>query len=490
MTGDILNKTKILKYPKVKTFETIDEKSLIKFIDDHRVTFKSKYKTDLDYYIGKNCEIIKKINLDKYNPDNRITVPHSRTFVQIVKGYMYKPGLITYSSQNQGYIERINEIFKINNEPLKSAELGENQSKYGIGIELVYIDSILDESIKAVPRFTSIDPEEIILIYNMDVEPKLIGAIRYFLVEENESEDEKLYKVEVYFMNRVEIWQLKESHNKKEAIQTGEVYDNPFGEIPVIIYLNNQEYHADYSPVKPLIDAYDVLMSDSINEIQRFASAYLILKEYIFANPNDGNEKEHELAKLKTRRVFEFMSGEGGAQFLTKDIPGDFFEIVKKTLREDIEFHSHIPDFRSKSFEAASGVAMRFSIFDFENLCGDKQALFEVGLRKRLQLIDKILKIKAVDTSFVDIKFTRNLPTNVKEWVDIFVALVSTNKISEEDLFKILPKEIIPDLKEALKRAKKMKEENQAMLNFENAMDQDPGLDKSQEQDKNIDKKA
>lgn len=473
MIGDIVNDIQLLKYPKVESFESITSQELIKYIENHMHSFKKKFKTDLKYYIGKNQEITNKKKTDKYNPDNRLTVPYARSFTQIVKGYMYKPGLITYSSQDKVYMEQINEIFKENNEPLKTSELGENQAKYGIGLELIYLDKIMGATLTAIPRFTVIQPEETILIYNMNVEPKLIGAIRYYIVEEDEQENKKIYKAEVYFLNRVEIWRIIEKDQKKEAIDTGEVFENLFKEIPIVTYLNNQEYHADYQPVKPLIDAYDVLMSDSINELQRFASAYLILKDYIFANPNDEQEKARALEDLKTKRVLEFIGGEGGAQFLTKDIPSDFFETVKRSLREDIEYHSHIPDFRSKSFEAASGIAMRFSIFDFENLCGDKQALFEVGLKKRLKLINTILSFKAIDINDIDIKFSRNLPTNIKELVDIFVSLVATNKLSEEDLFKILPKEIIPDLEEALKRAKKMKEENQKMMGFNDAMDQD-----------------
>jgi hypothetical protein len=34
-----------------------------------------------------------------------------------VAGYMYKPGLITYSSENEGYLETLKDIFDKNRNP-------------------------------------------------------------------------------------------------------------------------------------------------------------------------------------------------------------------------------------------------------------------------------------------------------------------------------------------------------------------------------------
>ena len=86
---------------------------------------------------------------------------------------MYKPGLITYHSENQPYLDKLNEIFRENLEELKTSELGENQGKYGLGVELMYIsDKTNIEDINALPRFTSVSPEECVFIYNMEIEAR------------------------------------------------------------------------------------------------------------------------------------------------------------------------------------------------------------------------------------------------------------------------------------------------------------------------------
>ena len=461
MNGDIKVSIKVLEYPKIETMDILTPDQIVKLIEDNQ-QIKNKCCENQDYYIGKNRAIVDKRGFDKDNPDSRVVVPYARTLTQIVKGYMYKPGLITYSSEDQVYINTINEIFDFNDEPLVTAELGESQSKYGLGIEILYVDQ--NEENQTLPRFSSVKPEEIILIYNMAIDPKVIGAIRYYITDKAPDMNMDIYSVEVYYSDRVGTYKLTDTNGKK-SIEFITEYQHFFGEVPVNVYKNNTEMHADYEPIKPLIDAYDIMTSDSINEMNRFASAYLILKDYIFSNPEDGNEKAKELEMLKTRRVLEFMGGNGGAEFLTKDIPSEFFEVVKRTLREDIEYHSHIPDFRGKNFEAKSGVALQWSLLDFENLCGDKQALFEKGLRNRIKLINNFMSIKALEASKIDINFKRNTPADYTTLINTIIQLKTSGLLSDEDLIYMMPAEWVPDPEAALERMNQQKEEN--MIRFD-----------------------
>lgn len=494
MTGDIKNTINVdLKYPKVETFENLTDEDILKYIEKHK-NFIKKYDENKDYYIGKNTSINSKKKVDENNPDSRISASYSRTMVSITKGYMFRSGYITYSCENKNYEDTLNNIFEINNEPLKTSELGEAQSKYGIGIELLYSErqNNIPESIQklsnvkqteteliqnneTIPYFCSVEPQEVILFYSMDMFEKLIGAIRFYIIDEKEKEKIRIYKVEIYYKNKISEYEMIEDFGGKRTLTFLRDYENFFYDIPFAIYKNNSEYNADYEPVKTLIDAYDIMMSDSINEIQRFAFSYLIIKGMILFDETDANDREQVLEKMKNNRVLQFMeSGTGaGAEFLTRTIPSEFFDSVRNTLREDIQFHSRIPDFRDKNFQAASGVSLIYSLFDFENLCADKQSQFEVGLRQRLHLINNFLKIKAVETDKVDIKFTRNIPTNLKEKVEIFKQLAETNKIADEDLLAILPKEIIPDIEKALERIKKQKEENMEMFDLDTATVED-----------------
>ena len=76
------------------------------------------------------------------------------------------------------------------------------------------------------------------------------------------------------------------------------------------------------------------------------------------------------ITKIKEDRLFE-VDEKGNVHFLTIDIPSQFFDLLKKTLLEEIENHSHICDFRGENFQAKSGEAIKFALLDMENLCGD-----------------------------------------------------------------------------------------------------------------------
>lgn len=467
MNGDIKNNLKILKYPIIDQFENLTNDQIINYIEAHS-NFIKKFKENENYYIGKNVIINTKKEVDTNNPDSRVSVPYARTMTSIVKGYMFRPNNILYFSNNELYLKKLKEIFKINNEPLKTSEMGEAQSKYGVGVELLYTDRNLKNEKETIPYFCSVNPAEVILFYSMNLYEKLIGAIRFYVVSEDEKKDEKKYKVEVYYRDKIVEYEMIEKSQQQKTIQIKKEYPNFFFDIPFVVYKNNTEYHADYEGVKTLMDSYDIMMSDSINEIQRFANAYLVLKNYIAFDNTDDNEGEGALEKLKTTRIFQFMGTDGGAEFLTKSIPSEFFNSVKDSLREDIQYHSHIPDFRSKNFESASGKALLYSLFDFENLCSDKQALFEVGLKKRIELINNFLKIKAIDSSEINIRFIRNLPLDVQDKVLQFVQLAGTDKLSDEDLLNILPRDILPNVEEALNRLKEKKEEESKKFDLDN----------------------
>jgi SPP1 family phage portal protein len=428
LQGDITNKTKLLSYPQVGAEDKdvnglIKDTKILKIIENHQ-SFVSKFNSNLNFYIGKN-ECIKQ-KIDDNAPDNEINIPYARTLTHTVKGYMYKPGNITYSLEddlNQEYFDNLMEIFKANKEPLKNSELGENQSKYGIAFEILYTKLNGD---MAIPYFEIVNPQEAIPIFDYTIEKNLVACIRYYNVENDsdpKAKEKITYKVEVYYPSTIFNYVIKEVKNVRgEALTTLEFTDqseNFFKDIPINMYLNNQEYMADYEPIQGLLQLLDKLMSGSANEFDKFASAYLIMKNYVLG----GNEEEagSKLERLKKLRVFE-IGEDGDIKFLVKDIPVAFFQEIKNTIKEDIQRHSFIPDFMDQSFGTASGIAIRYKLIGLENLCSDKEALFREGLERRLNLINNFLKVQndKADISKIEIKFFRNLPEALTDEINNF----------------------------------------------------------------------
>jgi len=476
MKTDIKNNFKVFKYPELEIdiglFLTA--KQIIEQIEKHLNTFVNKFNENESYFLGVNRTIVTKEKDDEYAPDNRITVPYARTLNQIIKGYMYKPSLISYNSENEAYLQILQDIYDKNYEPLKTSELGEDQGKYGIAFELLFADSeIEDAELSTYPLFIKCKPQEIIPIFQRSLNKKLICFIRYYIIEDStvdtnskSNERKKVWNVEVYYKDKVETYEMTEKNGQKEIIIKDE-YEHFFGDVPLCMYVNNEEFQADHEPIVTLIDAYDKLISSSTNEEDRFSSAYLVLKNYILANSNDDNEKRQIMERLKKFRVFE-VQDDGEIKFLTKDIPSEFLSFLRGVLREDIQFHSHIPDFRDQNFQASSGEAMKWALFDFENLAAGKQAYMEVGLQRRIKLINNFLSIKAIDADKVTIKFERNLPSNDTMQIDNVIKLKNTELLSDISLLHLLPKDMVNDPDAEIELLKKQKEENIQMFDFEN----------------------
>jgi len=370
--------------------------------------FSSTYFAENEkYYKGENPTITNRDSPDNTgeSPNNKVPVSYARKIINTVVGYMYKPGLIFYNSEKDKALDELHKIFNLNNEPLKSAQIGKQASLYGAGYELHYTDE------KSQSRFCKINEREIIPLYDYSIEPQLIAAIRFYNVKESDGE---VTKIHVYYPDTIHNCQMtKGGGGFKHIDETAHYYK----QIPLVVYRNNEDEIGDFDTVKKLIDAYDVLMSDSLNEFDRFAWAYLILKGLTL-------ETDDEAENIKLKKIFE-VPIEGAVDFLTKDIPHDFIQFMSELIRKEIHKQTHVPDFldNAQTGDSLSGVAISKLLYDFEFIAATKEAYFKEGLQKRIELINAVLGIKSgkdAASGDVQIIMNRNIPQNDKENAEIY----------------------------------------------------------------------
>lgn len=475
MKTDVKNIIQLIKYPRVSTESLIDgtlPQDFIQNIINASNNFLSKFNDNDSFYVSKNQPMHAYGDIEA--PQNEVNIPHAKTMTNTVKGYMFKPGSIKYAvqanddkendlSKNDGKettFDKLNHVFRINNEDVKNAKLGESQSKYGIAFELLYAKLDI-ESNKTEPYFTFIDPKEIIPVFDDTIENNLICAIRVYSVIDwgKQDKEKQIKKVEVYHKDRIDYFTLK-IDGENSSFEFIESVPHYFKDIPLVIYYNNDEILADYEPVRSLVVLYDKLFSDAANELDRFAAAYLIMKNYILAGSSD--EAKHTLERIKSMRVFE-VGADGDIRFLTKDIPVAFLKEVKDSLKADITIHSHIPNFHDETFGTASGIAMQYKLMDFENLCADKEAYFRQGLEKRLKLLTNYLSLlNTVDNdNEIIINFSRNIPNSNVDAVNMANILKNSGlPISDETIMTQIP--FIEDAKKEIEKYNAQEEENKA----------------------------
>ncbi len=375
------------------------------------------------YYLGDNPGIMDRL----ISPgQNQVPVPYGRLLVTIVVGFMYKAGLISYASTQESeeansYFDELERIFGENREAELNTELGKDQTIFGEAYELHYIDN--DEGID---QFAKVPVFDFIPVYNYDIKPKLIAGIRYFRTAEVQHQS---YHIEVYYADAIDYFDLIGA-----ALRKTETKSHPYGQVPVVVYRNNEELKGDLEHIQKLIDSYDLLISTFLDDEQKFAEAILL----IYGKYLDTETVE----KLKKLRVIDGLRENDRLEYLTKDLTTSGRQDLLNIIRQEIHRQSLIPDMVDTSvLGQKSGEAFIYLFALFELLAGEKQSYFAQGLKKRIQLITSVMSYpkgsSVGNPDEIKINFTRNLPKNLVMYADMVSKL--WGMVSKKTLLSQLP---------------------------------------------------
>lgn len=225
-----------------------------------------------------------------------------------------------------------------------------------------------------------------------------------------------------------------------------------FKMVPVAIFKNNEEETGDFEKVISLIDAYDKMESDSLNDFEYFVDAYLALYGY--------NADSEDVAQMKEDRVILMDEGTK-AEWLIKNNSDAPTENIKIRLDNDIHKFSFCPNMTDQEFAAnASGVAIKFKLMGTENLVSIKERKFKKGLQQRLEIISMVDAMLGAgfDWRMVEIVFTRNLPANDMDAASMINLLHGI--VSDETLLAQLS--FVDDIQNEIDKVKEQREEDKA----------------------------
>ena len=439
---------------------TLTNDLILDLIDKHS-TEKSRLEKLLRYYNNENDKISNRVYKNKNKPQNRLSHPYAQYITDTAVGYLLgKP--IAYTTEDKNLLETMTDIFRYNDEADNNTTLAKMASIYGYAYEIMYLDK------NAKPRFKAIDPSELIVCYDNTLEENIVLAIRYYdeVVRNNDLEET---------VTRLEVYTKPTENDKGEIIANGKIIrgtirlesitledeeDYYFNDIPVNVYINNDELYGDFEKVLSLIDAYDQSQSDTANDFELFTNCMLVINGELI----DDEQAEN----LNDVNLIQFLNSDSDAKYLIKDIQDTALENYKNRLNEDIHRFSFVPNMSDENFSNnASGIAMKFKLMGLENLIGVKEAKFKKGLMRRIELLCAYAKMKNnSDYSYLAIEpvFTRNTPNNELELSQIMQNL--TGILSEETIIGMSPRvsDIQAEIERKEKEANKLYEDDYSEL--------------------------
>lgn len=378
------------------------------------------------YYDGDHA-ICHRTFADASKPNNRVSHGYPKMIANMYAGYLLgEPVVYTAGVGGEVLEENLNADFEYNDEQAENSLLALDLAICGVATEILYVDN--DGRL----RFARVDPIGCIAVHDNTIEENLTALIRYYDVPEVTSEKVTRY-VEVYDAQSKRVYKTDLSGLGLTLLSDEAHY---FGDVPAVDYRNNSRCMGDFEGEIGLIDGYDLMQSDALNEDEYFSDAYLMLRGM------QGTDGE-DIAEMKEKRVM-LLPSDGEAQWLIKQTNDAASENIKTRLDKDIHRFIGVPDMTDENFAGnASGVAIRYKLLAFENVAKAKEREFKRGLQRRIELLCNMWSVMGrgeYDWRSVTITFKRALPQNLEEAAQAVSTLGGI--VSDETKRSILPIEI------------------------------------------------
>ncbi|RAT99443.1 phage portal protein, partial [Brevibacillus sp. Leaf182] len=379
---------------------------------------------------------------------------------------------IRYSANEEGtdvekYVKKLQAVLMANDEESLSYDIIEDGSIDGEVFEYYYFD---EDGQICIAEFKA---DECIAVYDTTVKAKLIAVIRYYTLTDA-TKNTKTMLVEVYDEQKITYLRQEGSalvldtgreenpalHNITVQIkdQDGKVQQKPV--VPWTHYVNRRRKHqqnrddgmvegmGDLSDLKHLMDAINKAVTGKVDVQEYFKNPKVLFEDLdlddLILYDSEGNlitdveKKKQYLAKMWS--TSQILVG-GKAVPITWDLQDQHEENTINRLIESLLDQTGTPHLRPDQVGTApSGIALKIIFYHADIKAGMKMRHYGKGFRNRIRIITGMLNRKYKkqwDYQAVDVKFSKNMPVNLVEMVEIVTKLVG--QLSHEERLALLP---------------------------------------------------
>lgn len=435
----------LLTYPRAEFDEKNIKKELVlKLIREHEKQLP-RFKKLKKYYLGEH-DILSKQRA-KNKPNYKPVCNHAKDIADTSTGY-FMGNTISYSNSEDTDIDEL--LIAFDNAEVDESDHDNalDMAIYGVAYEYVYArenENILD--------IKSLEVENTFIVYDDSIEQQPLFGVYYFKRKENKADTETYQAV---IMTKQFVYSIVLEGKEKGVISDKPIPHN-MGDIPIIEYKNNKYSIGDFEQQIGLIDSYNSLTANRINDKEQFIDSILVL--YGARLGDDEEESIKAMESLAEHKLLE-LHPEARAEYLSKTLNENEVETLRNAVKQDIYTFSHIPNLTDENFAGnSSGVAMEFKLLGLEMITKIKQRYYVKGLKKRIKLFANYLGLTqiAIDANSIIPHFSRSLPKNLLEISQIVSNL--DGKVSQETLLSQ-----IPFVEDPMSEIEKVNEEKQESI--------------------------
>ena len=360
-----------------------------------------------------------------------------------------------------------------------------------------YIDQgVKDENGETIEngrlRMVITPSQQIIPIYDMQYEDKLIAIIRYYTYQIISGKDILTrYKVEWWDDKKVTYWEQSAdeswhldlnykvnpyAHWYVANTSSGQKKAHSWGKVPFVPIYNNQQMTNDLQLIKPLIDAYDKVFSGWANDLEDIKQLILVLKGYtgLKDQTKEGlSELEYFLENLYGYGAIP-LEPDGEVNNLKNEIPVDARERFLKLCKDAIHEIGQIVDVSKVGDGSITNVVIKSRYAGLDMRVNDMISTLEESIEEIMWFVVTWINFrynKKFDYKQVNFTFNKSQIFNEKELVET-VNLIA-DRIDEQTFLENIP--FIKNPQEVIKRkeSERKKREEETIIKLDNVPDEE-----------------
>ena len=406
-----------------------------KLIDKHESELVPNLTKLIEYYMGQQD-----INSSGDSTKPQTVCNHAKDISDTAAGYFLGSPISWKSvgdpeSEEDTETTRLDEQYNKLMDQFDYAEVNDTDQENALYLSICGRSYEYDYAEEEEPELKTmtVDPLHTFMVCDESIEHRELFAVYYYYKKNDVAvqEDPKLY-IKVMTDTEILDWVLVGN----EDVEPERTPHN-MGYIPIILYRNNKFCIGDFEQQIGLIDAYNTLTSDRVQDKESFIDAILVIYGSLLGD--DPEKSEEALKEVRKKKLLE-LDDDARAEYLTRTLDEGGMEVLRTALKEDIYTFSHVPNLTDKNFAGnSSGVAMEYKLLGLEMLTKIKERWYRKSLRKRLKIFLHFYGIKgsSLKEENLEAKFSRGLPKNIAELSQIVTTLSGT--VSKATLLSQIP---------------------------------------------------